>query len=187
MKVTATVTGDRHQAPGPMIDAAFASTADRLEPGELRQAFGRFPSSVAAVCAEIDHEPVGFVVSTFTPVSLDPPLASICVQRSSDTWPRLRTGPRLGVSLLAHSQREEGRLLALKEGDRFEGLDYAPSSNGALFLRGAVEWIDCSVDTEMQAGDHWIVVLRLHRVAFDGGVDPLVFHSSRFWKLHDGG
>jgi flavin reductase (DIM6/NTAB) family NADH-FMN oxidoreductase RutF len=183
--VKATVTGDRPSGIGPGIDDAFEDTVGHLAPAELRQAFGRFPSAVAAVCAQVDQEPVGFVVSTFTPVSLDPPLASICVQQSSDTWPRLRTRPRLGVSLLAHAQREAGRTLALKDGDRFQGVDYAPSAGGAIFLRGAVEWIDCSIQAEMAAGDHWIVVLQLHRVAFDGGVDPLVFHSSRFWKLHD--
>ena len=59
---------------------------------ELRRAFGCFPSGVTAVCAIIDGEPVGMAASSFTSVSIDPPLASICVQKSSTTWPR--TGPR---------------------------------------------------------------------------------------------
>ena len=56
----------------------------------LRQAFGIFPTGVVAVAAEVDGQLVGLAASSFTSVSLDPPLVSFSVARSSKTWPDLR-------------------------------------------------------------------------------------------------
>ena len=89
---------------------------------ELRRAFGCFPSGVTAVCAIIDGEPVGMAASSFTSVSIDPPLASICVQNSSTTWPRLRNQPRLGLSVLAEDHTDAAISLSRKVGGRFAGV-----------------------------------------------------------------
>ena len=57
-----------------------------LHPNALRQAFGRFPSGIAALCAEIDGAPQGIVASSFTVgVSMDPPLVMFAVQNASRT------------------------------------------------------------------------------------------------------
>src|SRR5918997_4998820 len=74
------------------------------DPQELRRAYGCFPSGVTAICTLVDGAPDGMAASSFTSVSLDPPLVSVCVQNTSTTWPRLRHLPRLGVSVLAESQ-----------------------------------------------------------------------------------
>lgn len=51
----------------------------RADGAGLRRVFAHFPSGVVAVSAEVDGEPRGMAVSTFVPVSLDPPLVSFCV------------------------------------------------------------------------------------------------------------
>ena len=81
------------------IQRPFPATTE-LTAAHLRASFACFPSGVAAVCALIDGEPVGMVMSSFTSVSLDPPLVSVCVDLNSSTWPRLRSAPWLGVSIL---------------------------------------------------------------------------------------
>ena len=45
-----------------------------LDDSTLRRVFGCFPSGVIAVCASIDGEPVGMAASSFTTVSVAPPL-----------------------------------------------------------------------------------------------------------------
>jgi flavin reductase (DIM6/NTAB) family NADH-FMN oxidoreductase RutF len=63
----------------------------------LRSVFGCFPSGVTAVCAEVDGALIGMAASSFTSVSLSPPLVSVCVQNSSKTWPVLRECCRTSV------------------------------------------------------------------------------------------
>jgi hypothetical protein len=78
--------------------------------GHLREAFGCFPSGVTAVCALVDGTPRGMAASSFTSVSLTPPLVSLCVQRTSSTWPLLSDRPRLGPGRsLPPAGRQAGR------------------------------------------------------------------------------
>lgn len=154
-----------------------------VDPVGLRRAFGCFPSGVTAVCAMAGSEPVGMAASSFTSVSIDPPLVSVCVQNSSATWPRLRRCARLGVSVLARGQDGACRSLSDKHGDRFAGVSWEPGADGAVFVHGATAWLNCSVHDELPAGDHRIVLLRVHGLRADPGAEPLVFHGSRFRQL----
>ena len=150
----------------------------------LRQVFGRFPSGVTAVCAlDDDGTPVGLAASSFVAVSLDPPLVGLCVQHTSTTWPRLRDRARIGLSVLAAGQDRACRQLAAKQGDRFAGLDLQSTADGALLLGGASAWLDCSIESTVTAGDHDLVLLRVHRQCTPPGHGPLVFHESGFHEL----
>ncbi|MGZ4553744.1 MAG: flavin reductase family protein, partial [Mycobacteriaceae bacterium] len=120
---------------------------------------------------------------SFTSVSLDPPLVSVCVATQSRTWPQLRRAPRIGVSVLADAHEDASRQLSARDGDRFGGLPWRYSADDAMFLDGAAAWLDCSVDQELEAGDHGIVLFRIHDLDADAEVAPLVFHGSRYRSL----
>ncbi|MFI9506904.1 flavin reductase family protein [Nocardia sp. NPDC052566] len=150
----------------------------------LRRAFANFPSGVVAVCAEIDGTPYGLAVSTFVPVSLDPPLVSFCVQNSSSTWPKLEAATHLGLSLLGTDQQDAARALGTRDGDRFAGVDLHRGHGDAVFVDGASAWIEGVPEARVPAGDHTVVILRIHRLATRADVDPLVFHGSKFRRLH---
>lgn len=153
------------------------------EETDLRRLFGRFPTGVTALCAMDDDQPLGMTASAFVAVSLDPPLVSVCVKHGSWTWRRLRTRERLGISILGDSHAVAARQLAQRGEQRFSGLDYEAGASGALFLASATAWLECSIDKEIEAGDHDIVLLRLHRSAAADGVLPLIFHSSDFHTI----
>lgn len=157
------------------------ATADA--PTELRTVFSAFPSGVVAVCAQLDRHSVGMAVSSFTPVSLHPPLISVCIQRTSSTWPRLREAPNLGVSVLGEHHERAWRQLARKDGERFDGVDIVVLSSGPIHLRESCAWFDCSIESEFTVGDHLIVVLRIQQTGLSNATAPLVFHRSRFRRL----
>ena len=150
---------------------------------QLRRAFGCFPSGVAAVCARRDGEPVGLAASSFTSVSMDPPVVSMCIQHTSTTWPKLREQPRLGLSVLAEGQDEICARLASRTGDRFAGMDWFASADGSVFVDGATLWLDCTVCAEVPCGDHDIVLLQIHGLSAAPDTSPLVFHASKFRRL----
>jgi flavin reductase (DIM6/NTAB) family NADH-FMN oxidoreductase RutF len=151
---------------------------------DLRQLFGCFPSGVTAVCGLVGAEPVGMVASSFTSVSLDPPLVSVCMANTSTTWPRLRTLDRLGLSVLGAEHGAACRQLAAVGGaDRFAGIEVDLTEAGAVLIRGAAAWLECALVDEVPAGDHSIVLLRIEDAHYDPGTPPLVFHGSRFRRL----
>ncbi|WP_020499114.1 flavin reductase family protein [Sciscionella marina] len=150
----------------------------------LRTAFGRFPSGVTAICAlDQTGTPTGMAASAFVAVSLEPPLVGICVQHTSTTWPLLRHRSRIGLSVLGESQDRACRQLAAKNGDRFAGMDWHTTKEGALLLHGATAWLDCAVEHTVTMGDHDLVVFRVHRQCTHPQRGALVFHASNFHGL----
>jgi flavin reductase (DIM6/NTAB) family NADH-FMN oxidoreductase RutF len=149
----------------------------------LRTAFGCFPSGVTAACGLIRGEPVGMVASSFTSVSLDPPMASICIAHTSTTWPVLKMANRIGLSVLAHDHHEVARALAAKGANRFESVAWEASERGAVFVHGAPLWLECLIDREIRAGDHDIVLLGIESVHPKPDIAPMVFHRSSFRRL----
>lgn len=59
----------------------------------------------------------------------------------------------------------------------------AASNSGEILLDGACAWLDCSIERELPAGDHDIVLLRIHDLNADRATEPLVFHQSTFGRL----
>ncbi|ODU06842.1 MAG: flavin reductase [Pseudonocardia sp. SCN 72-86] len=160
---------------------------DPLEPlddgAALRRTYGCFPTGVAAVCGLRDGAPDGMAASSFTAVSLDPPLVSVCVQNTSSTWPRLRGLPRLGVSVLAETHDRDCAALSSAQGDRFDGVGWDATAEGAVFVDGSAAWLECAVEDEVPAGDHIIALLRILATRTELHIPPLVFRGSRFRLL----
>lgn len=152
---------------------------------ELRRAFACFPSGVVAVCARVNGVPVGMAASSFTSVSVDPALVSVCIQRTSSTWPLLRDRPRLGLSILAEDHDLACRQLASKDGDRFAGVEWDAGVNESVFIRGSGAWLEVSLFDELPAGDHVIALLEVHGVDSAEHNRPLIFNGSGFHKLHN--
>lgn len=159
------------------------TTNQDLDPVLLRQAFGTFPTGVVAVAAEVDHRLVGLAASSFTTVSLDPPLVSFSIATTSKTWPDLRRATRLGLSVLAEHHGDVCRQLAGAVEHRFDGLPISATALGAITLDEGLARFECSIYREVAAGDHVVVLLRLHAVDHSDAASPLVFHRSGFGRL----
>jgi flavin reductase (DIM6/NTAB) family NADH-FMN oxidoreductase RutF len=151
----------------------------------LRLVFGAFPTGVTAIAAMVDGDPLGIAASSFTSVSLDPPLVSVCIAHTSATWPLLARAERVGVSVLSAEQEGVARRLASREADRFGALAWRSTGDGAVLLDGAAAWLECTVEACVPAGDHDIVLLRVVQLEASHGVAPLVFHASRFRRLEE--
>lgn len=153
----------------------------------LRDSFAVFPSGVVVVAANVGEGPIGLLVSSFVTVSLDPPLVSVCVGHGSTTWPALRRTPRLGISVLAQDHERTARQFAGPPENRFAGVNVLTNAEGAVLVDEAVGWFECTVHAEVPAGDHDVVLLRVHGHRRRASAPhPLVFHGSQFRQLtHD--
>ncbi|MDO9456844.1 flavin reductase family protein [Nocardioides sp.] len=169
------------------MTALRMTTNQDLDPEQLREAFGVFPSGVVAVAAEVEGRSTGLAASSFTSVSLDPPLVSFSIANSSKTWPDLRRANHLGVTILADSHVDLCRQLAGPVEHRFDDVPHTVSDDGAVTLDEGLARFDCSIYREVEAGDHTIVLLLLHAVdagaAAADAASPLVFHRSGFGSM----
>ncbi|MER7006144.1 flavin reductase family protein [Dactylosporangium sp. NPDC000555] len=163
-------------------------TNQDLDPARLREVFGIYPSGVVAVAALVDGAPVGLAASSFTSVSLDPPLVSFSIANASKTWPDLRRASHLGVTILAEHHSTVARQLAGAVERRFDGVPVTATADGAVTLDDGLAQFDTTIHDEILAGDHTIVLLHLIAVRRTALTDPspLVFHRSRFGRVQPG-
>src|SRR4051812_28902426 len=117
-------------------------TNQDLDPQRLREVFGIFPSGVVAVAALVDGGPVGLAASSFTSVSLDPPLVSFSIANASKTWPDLRRAAHLGVTILADHHATVARQLAGAVDQRFDGLSVTATADGAVTIDDGLAGFD---------------------------------------------
>ncbi|MEO3973519.1 flavin reductase family protein [Streptomyces sp. CAU 1734] len=160
-----------------------ASAPAELDAAALRRAFGAYPTGVVAISALRGSEPVGFAASSFVSISLQPPMAAVSVARTSTTWPRLAGASELGLSVLSRGQGELCRRLASREGNRFDGVAWKRTPEGAVLIEDAALWLTARVSATYDGGDHEIVLMELLTAELFPGVEPLVFHTSQFREL----
>jgi len=161
------------------------SLATALEPLLMREVLGSFPTGVTAIAGLVDGEPLGLAANSFTSVSLEPPLVLVCIGRSSSTWPELARATMLGISVLSANQGHACRQLGGPRERRFTGLDWRATPDGAVLLDGGSAWLECSVERQWPAGDHDIVLLRVHSLWDDRSEPPLVFYRSRTRRIEE--
>ncbi|GEE03079.1 oxidoreductase [Gordonia spumicola] len=149
----------------------------------LRRVFGQYPSGLVVVAALGPDGPAGIVASSFTSVSLDPPLVSVNIARTSTTLPVLRGVEDWGVSVLADDQSAVADLLRRPATERFDGIDWTSTDAGAVHIDGVAAGFHTRVHRIVPAGDHVIALLAVtnHFTSPESG--PLVFHRSRFHRL----
>jgi len=167
-----------------MTDADAKVREFVADPKIVREAFSQFPSGVAVLAVEVDEQKHGLVASSFmVGVSLDPCLVAFAVQKTSETWAALKNARAVGVSIFSKGQKNLPRQLAAKDrSTRFNGVEVEVTSDGAVFVDDAALWFDCSIYDVSEAGDHWMVLLQVHRLG-GGDVEPLIWHGARFREL----
>lgn len=150
----------------------------------LRSIYGYIPSGILGLAAKVGDTIVGMAVSSFTSVSLTPPLLAVSIRNESATWPRLLAAPIIGVSLLSDQQGYAARQLAAPaENSRFDGVLHGVAESGAVLIDDASALFETAVESTMHAGDHTIVLLRLHTSSVHPNLSPMVFHRSGFGSV----
>jgi len=147
----------------------------------FRSLLRRQAASVVVVTAATDP-PVGFTATSFTSVSLNPPLVSFNVDRASTSWPALQTAGYVGVHILGAGQEGLARTFATAGADRFaHPTPWRPGPHGVPLLDDAPAWLICRITARVPAGDHMIVVAEpLVGEHVDEPRQPLIYHMGRY-------
>jgi len=159
-----------------------------VEPAMFRDVLAQWPSGVTVVTTVVDGAWHGMTASSFSSVSLNPPLVSICLDRSLYTHGLIRESGVFGVSVLAKDQTDVARRFAgMVDGvsDRFLGETWSVGGTGTPLLDSALGWVDCRVVHEHPGGDHTIFVGEVVAAHTARRTAPLLFHSRGWGQFAD--
>ena len=152
----------------------------------FRAVLGHFATGITVITAMDGDEPVGLAANSFTSVSLDPPLVLFCAAKSSSTWPRIQRAGHFTVNVLDEHQEEVSQLFATRGVDRFGHIEWRIGSKGPI-LDDVHAYLDCTIEAEHDAGDHVVVIGRVHELGLDADAGPLLFYQGRYGRLLERG
>lgn len=156
----------------------------RIDPRLFRNVLGQYPTGVCVVTStESTGHRVGFVVGSFTSVSLDPPQVAFFPDKKSTTWPRIQETGRFCVNILAATQESVCRKFSAKGEDKFDGVSSRLSPLGSPIVDEVVAWVDCEIESVGETGDHFIVIGRVRHLDVESGDLPLLFFQGGYGRF----
>ncbi|MET4639988.1 flavin reductase family protein [Mycetocola sp. 2940] len=163
------------------------TTHPAFDPRVFRDTLGHYASGITIISGIDEEGPVGFTCQSFYSVSTEPPLVSFSVMTNSTTYPRVRETGRFAVNVLAHDQHTVSNQFARKGTDKWAGIDWSPTQAGNPVISNTLMWLDCEIWAEHEAGDHYIVIGRVHQMSPPEWhtADPLLYFKGQYRHLRD--
>ncbi|ORY04629.1 hypothetical protein K493DRAFT_275732 [Basidiobolus meristosporus CBS 931.73] len=170
-----------------------ANTDTNSTAQELRLALRNFASSVVVVTTAHPQNPsekVGITLSSFTSVSLKPPIISFCVKPPSRFSKTLHESNRFVVNILGTEQVRCSRAFSTPNlpKDPFEMVPHSICPHGNPILNGNLVTLHCTTERVLNVGDHevWMgEVVQVENNSSDAGDAPLVYHNRSYATVKD--
>jgi flavin reductase (DIM6/NTAB) family NADH-FMN oxidoreductase RutF len=142
-----------------------------MSPEEFTDALSRFSTGVTVVSARDGRDDVATVVTSFSSVSLKPPLVLISLAADSYLNEVLERQEHWAVSVLGvHQKQLAGRLSAAgRPSPRLLLTDtphYRGQHSDALVIEGGLTAVECRTVQRVTAGDHTLVIGEVVSVAY---------------------
>jgi flavin reductase (DIM6/NTAB) family NADH-FMN oxidoreductase RutF len=163
------------------------SSLQVIDPERFRQVMASFPSGVVVLTAfGQDGQPRGLTVSAFCAVSLVPPLALACIDKTSNTLPAVQHARGFTANILAAGREQLARRMASKLSDKFDAVKWRRHESGGggpILEEDAAAYAVCSLKEAIEAGDHWILIGHVLAGAQRDGATPLIFSRRGYFDL----
>jgi flavin reductase (DIM6/NTAB) family NADH-FMN oxidoreductase RutF len=155
-----------------------------IDPMDYRQTLGTYPTGVVIIAGAAPDGPVGVAIGSFTSVSLDPPLVGFLPGKTSTSWPRIEATGSFCVNILAEDQLDVCRAFGSRDGTKFEALTHRSQATGSPVIDGVLSYIDCTIHSVADAGDHWWVMGEVQAMAIErADVGPLLFSRGQYGEF----
>jgi flavin reductase (DIM6/NTAB) family NADH-FMN oxidoreductase RutF len=149
----------------------------------FRAVMGNFAAGVTVVTTRTsDDAPCGLTATAFTSVSLLPPLALVCVDKKSESYPHFEPAGVFAVNFLGAGQEEISQRFAVSGGDKFAGLRWRRGRLGAPLLAGTIGHLECRIVHAYDGGDHTIYVGEIEAAEANDG-EPLVYFRGAYRRV----
>ena len=151
----------------------------------FREAMAAVPAAVAVVSVRAAGGFRGLTASSFTSVSISPPLLLVCLDSLSQTREAVAEDRAFNLSVLERSQefiaeRFAGRAPLIDQA--WGEVPHVLGGNQLPVLQGCVAWFECRLRDLHPAGDHEIAVGEVLACGRSGG-EPLVLWDRAYWRL----
>lgn len=166
-----------------MSSGAPDRSGSSTEPASaLKDAMRVYPQGVTVVTTTASDGPKGITVSSFTSISLVPPLVMISLARGSALHDVFLRSEFFAVNFLADDQKTVSDRFAgrVPVQERFEGIKTSKGATGSPTIEGARAHIECRMWKVYDGGDHSILIGEVVAAKASTKKRPLVYYSQQY-------
>jgi len=157
-----------------------------MDTQELRRALGSFVTGITIITTrDTDQRPVGVTVSSFSSLSLDPPMVLWCLARNARSAETFATGEGFAAHVLAHDQWPVAERFATPGAEKFGSVQWQWSEQQLPLLAGCAAYFECTRSAVHEGGDHLIITGVIDHFSVTD-IDPLAYHRGRYALTHRG-
>ncbi len=159
-----------------------------LDSEALRNAMRLWSTGVTIVTAQFQGRRHGMTVSSFTSVSLEPPLVSLSLAQASQTHELVLHAGAFGITILSSSQQEISERFAGRipdSQDRFVGLETFSLESGAPLIEGGLAFLDCKVTASYPVGANTLIVGEVVAARSPTEGEPLLYFNRGYHRLRE--
>lgn len=128
---------------------------------DVEQAVGRVVGSLCVLSAKEGDAESAMLASWVSQASFVPPGVTIAVGKDRAVESLILPGGKFVLNVLGQGKTSaitKQLLKPFKPGEtRFEGMSTKESSNGGHILLEAISWLECTVRSRLETGDHWVL------------------------------
>ena len=152
---------------------------------EYRKTLGQFVTGVTIVTTTSeDGTPRGFTANSFTSVSLDPPLVSICIGDFNEGIDIFKNSKYFAINILNENQMEISNIFATPSQNKFDNTKWFKGDSGAPIIENSLAWFECSNFEQIRSGDHIILIGNVKSFKKDSGY-PLGYYNGSYIKFNN--
>ena len=151
----------------------------------LRDAFGQFATGITVVTTrDKQGQPVGLTANSFASVSLEPPMVSWCIDKSSKRFNEFVDAQYYTISVLTQDQQAVSDLFAYRSWDEtaFEDAPWFEGPQGVPQIEGVSARFHCKTAQTFDAGDHVIILGAVENFDSEPAA-PLLFSQGEYRTL----
>jgi len=144
---------------------------------ELKDALAGLAAGVSVVTYSQNDSFGGLTVTSFTSVSMNPPLVLFCMQKGIASDGPLQKSKSFAVNILSSEQEDVSNGFAGKK-DRtvlVNETGYKTGETGSPLLEGCIANLDCRIHEIFEGGDHWIITGEVVSASADMHKEPLLY------------
>jgi (E)-2-((N-methylformamido)methylene)succinate hydrolase len=150
---------------------------------DFRRVCGKFPTGVTVTTlVGADGKPYGITLSSFTSLSLTPPLVLVCIDHRAAIFAHFGVGKHFGINILSEAQRDLSVQFSRNWDDRFLDVRWQPGITGVPLLEDVPGALECVTTEIIRVGDHWIVIGQAVHLRISEK-PPLAYFESSYGKV----
>jgi flavin reductase (DIM6/NTAB) family NADH-FMN oxidoreductase RutF len=156
------------------------------DPTSFRYAMRQWVAGVTVVTSVFQGVRHGMTVSSFTSISLVPPMILVSLERGTRTHGLISRSGIFAVTILDVSQERLSERFAGRLGDdedRMAGVEVETLLSGAPLLRGGIAYFDCRVVASQEAGGSTVFFAEVLAAKGFAGGDPLLYYDRTYSSL----